>query len=150
VREFILFRNRIVSTGSPRMAPRYSFHAQPRTFKRPPFLYCLDGILRTGRCMPAMRTQQRRNTELVEADGEDEYFSEHLFSVSRCGLRVSGFRVTRSELVTRNFILSNTISPHLSHPSTEHPTPSGHRESYRRGHSFCRCGLSCGDRSSLG
>lgn len=67
-----LFRNWIVTTGSPGMATSYSFYPQPNPFNNSPFLDGLDRILRAARRVPAACTEMRREHCLVRSYGKNE------------------------------------------------------------------------------
>src|SRR5688500_10444592 len=53
----ILFRNRIITAGTPRVAACDPFHSHPDTFNRTPLGDRFDRVLRARRRMTAMRTQ---------------------------------------------------------------------------------------------
>ena len=62
----------------PRVAAPNPFHRQPTSLKNSPFLNRLNGVGRTGWLEPTLvRTEQRRYSQLVDADGEDEEPLDH-------------------------------------------------------------------------
>jgi hypothetical protein len=63
-----LFRYRIVAMRSPWMTSCNSFCSEPDASNNAPFLNCLYRVLRTRWRVPAMRTKQRREGKLVDAD----------------------------------------------------------------------------------
>ena len=55
----LTFRNGIITMCSPWMTPRNSFYTQPRSFEYAPFLNRLNGVLRAGRTVTTILSQQR-------------------------------------------------------------------------------------------
>lgn len=75
------FWNGVVAMSSPWVAAAYSFHPQPDTLYDPPFLDGFNSILGAGWMVSAIRAQQRRQGQLINADGKDEKFLKHFVSV---------------------------------------------------------------------
>ena len=58
-------RNWIITAFCKRMASEYPFAGQNHTFKRAVLLYCLNGVLRAGRRVLAVRSCKRGNIILI-------------------------------------------------------------------------------------
>ncbi len=55
-------------------------NGQPTSLENAPFLNGFHGIMRTGGLEPALaRPQQGRQRDLVQPDGQDEYFPDDFF-----------------------------------------------------------------------
>ena len=67
------FWNRIMPVRTPGVTFGNAFHAQPYSFKRPPYFNGFNGILAAGRFMPAIFTQQGRKRPLVKFYRENKY-----------------------------------------------------------------------------
>lgn len=62
------------------MATQDAFQRQPTALENAPFLDGLHGVMRTGGLEPALaRPQQGRQRNLVQPNGQDEYFPDDFF-----------------------------------------------------------------------
>jgi hypothetical protein len=67
--------NGIITARAPGMTARNPFYTQPDPFDHTPFHNCFSSVLRTRRCMSAMRTKHGGNAGLIKADGQYEKLS---------------------------------------------------------------------------
>src|SRR5690606_38050339 len=74
---FSLPGHRIVSMPSPRMAARDAPHPHPDTPEYAPLLNGIDHVLAAGRHIPAVRSQQGRERNLIQSDGQRKQFPDH-------------------------------------------------------------------------
>lgn len=52
---------------SPWMATPNAFEPKPRSFERPPFLNGANHVMRAGRLIPAIASEQRTKYDLIDA-----------------------------------------------------------------------------------
>ncbi len=69
-----LFRHRIMSVTAPGMTSAYSLYSHPQSLKGPPFINCINHVVRTSGGVATIRPDHRRNGRLVKFDGQYEYF----------------------------------------------------------------------------
>ena len=89
-------RHRIVPVPTPRIATQHPFNGKPKAFDRAVFLQSFQPILRTSGSEPALRTQQRGNTPLVNFYQKDKRETKYFFqclhgSISQALLRRLSF-----------------------------------------------------------
>src|SRR5262249_50187215 len=65
-------RHRVIPMPSQRMTPDQPPKRQPRTLQRPVHPVRFDRIAAARRLKPAMPAQERAESRLIRADGEDE------------------------------------------------------------------------------
>lgn len=71
-----LFRHWIKALPTPRVTPTNTLQAQPSAFQHAPLIDGIHHVMGATRVEIALRTQNGRNCQLVEPNGEDEYFFE--------------------------------------------------------------------------
>jgi len=74
----VLFWDRVVAAGRPRVATDQPFQSHPETFKNAPFLNRLHHVLRTSWVVTARRWREWRNAFLIKLDWQDEQVFEKL------------------------------------------------------------------------
>lgn len=72
-------RYRIMAMATPRMARGYTLYAQPKPLEHTMLEYCLLGILRARRCIPACGWEIGGNAVLIKNDRQDENLFKDIF-----------------------------------------------------------------------